>query len=119
MSMFGDDAYKNDTAVVLFSGGQDSTTCLYWAMEKFKKVIALGFAYGQKHKQELKSQVAIAVCANVHYQRLPIEALSVMGNSSLVGIGKGPVGEEHPMLPGLPNTFVPFRNKSCQFFIDL
>jgi len=40
-------------AVILLSGGQDSTTCLYWAKEKFKEVFAIGFDYGQMHVQEL------------------------------------------------------------------
>ena len=40
-------------AVILLSGGQDSTTCLYWAKEKFKEVFAVGFDYGQMHVQEL------------------------------------------------------------------
>ncbi len=109
MSMFGDDAYKNDTAVVLSSGGQDSTTCLYWAKEKFRKVIALGFDYGQKHALEIKAQLAIALCANVPYQRLPIKALEYIGNSVLTGEEKASC-RTHPMNSMLPDTFVPFRN---------
>ena len=45
---------KNDSAVVLFSGGQDSTTCLFWAKKHFKKVYALSFLYGQKHAHEVE-----------------------------------------------------------------
>ena len=44
---------NKDKALVVFSGGQDSTTCLFWAKERFKEVIAVSFDYGQKHKQEL------------------------------------------------------------------
>ena len=44
----------SDTALVLFSGGQDSTTCLAWALNRFAKVEMLGFAYGQRHAIELE-----------------------------------------------------------------
>lgn len=48
--------YKDQsTALVLFSGGQDSTTCLYWAKSKFDKVIALNIYYGQRHQREIDS----------------------------------------------------------------
>ena len=40
-------------AIVLLSGGQDSTTCLYWAKKEFNEVLAVGFDYGQSHRQEL------------------------------------------------------------------
>ena len=42
-----------DTALVLFSGGQDSTTCLAWALERFARVETIGFDYGQRHAVEL------------------------------------------------------------------
>src|SRR5215472_13653906 len=42
-----------DTALVLFSGGQDSTVCLAWALERFARVETIGFAYGQRHRVEL------------------------------------------------------------------
>ena len=48
------------TAVVLLSGGQDSTTCLYWAKKNFDKVYAIGFNYGQKHVLENEIATAIA-----------------------------------------------------------
>ena len=44
---------KPTKAVVVFSGGQDSTTCLFWAKKKYEEVIALSFDYGQKHSDEL------------------------------------------------------------------
>ena len=45
---------NKETALVVFSGGQDSTTCLFWAMREFKKVYALSFIYGQKHRNEVE-----------------------------------------------------------------
>lgn len=57
-------------AVLLLSGGQDSTTCLYWAAEKFDEIYAIGFDYGQMHKQELIQ--AKKICDNLNKQ-LPVE----------------------------------------------
>ena len=42
-----------ESALVVFSGGQDSTTCLYWAKQNFKRVVALSYIYGQKHIKEV------------------------------------------------------------------
>ena len=52
--------YKMD-AVILLSGGQDSTTCLYWAKKQFDKVYAVGFDYGQMHIKELEQAKKIAL----------------------------------------------------------
>ena len=46
---------NKETALVVFSGGQDSTTCLYWAIRQFKEVYALSFIYGQKHQNEVEN----------------------------------------------------------------
>ena len=45
---------NKESALVVFSGGQDSTTCLFWAKRNFKKVYALSFLYGQKHEKEVE-----------------------------------------------------------------
>ncbi len=46
---------NKESALVVFSGGQDSTTCLFWAKRNFKKVYALSFLYGQKHEKEVEA----------------------------------------------------------------
>lgn len=46
----------DDAALVLFSGGQDSATCLAWALDRFKRVETIGFAYGQRHVVELEQR---------------------------------------------------------------
>ena len=68
-------------AIVLLSGGQDSTTCLYWAKEKFDEVLAIGFDYGQSHIQELKQAQKIADAEGISYKIFNIKGL--LANSSL------------------------------------
>lgn len=97
-------------SLVLFSGGQDSTTCLYWAMREFgaEKVMALSFDYQQRHRLELECAQHIANQAQVPHIVLPINTFAVLGGNALTaGI---PVTTELNSLTGLPNTFVPGRN---------
>lgn len=97
----------NDAAIVVFSGGQDSTTCLYWALSKFSKVIAVSFDYGQKHKIELESAKNICKLANIEHQIVEFDLFSKLGGNSLTGdlevLDSQQDGE-------LPNSFVPGRN---------
>ena len=51
--------HQADTALVLFSGGQDSTTCLAWALERYPRVETIGFDYGQRHAVELEVRPAV------------------------------------------------------------
>jgi len=101
-------------AVVLLSGGQDSTTCLFWALQKFKRVRAVAFDYGQRHRIELQAAAVISTIAGVDYHALPLEVLSVIGGSALVDPSlevKENGGYEDQHAPeGLPSTFVPGRN---------
>jgi len=64
---------KANSAVILFSGGQDSTTCLYWAKQKFENVFTLGFDYNQKHNIELEQAKKIAIKANVDFKIINID----------------------------------------------
>lgn len=68
-------------AIILLSGGQDSTTCLYWAKKRYDEIHAIGFDYGQMHIQELEQARKIARDANVDYKIFDIKAL--LAKSSL------------------------------------
>jgi 7-cyano-7-deazaguanine synthase len=106
---------SDQTALVLFSGGQDSATCLAWALARFDRVEMLGFSYGQRHLIELDSRARLldgmkalnagwaAKLGDSH--TLDIPTLSVISDTALtrdvaIEMGAG----------GLPNTFVPGRN---------
>lgn len=98
-------------ALVVFSGGQDSTTCLYWAKQRFDSVRALTFDYGQRHHLELVSARTIAQMAGVEQEVIDLGRIFA-GLSPLTDLSK-PVeaydGVEN--LPqGIASTFVPGRN---------
>lgn len=100
-------------AVVLFSGGQDSTTCLYVAKQLHDEVIAVSVFYGQRHKRELEAAREIAAHAKVKHVVLEIPALGQLGGSALVTDaplrGEGGIADRE-MPQGLPTSFVPGRN---------
>ncbi len=96
------------SAVVLLSGGQDSTTCLYWAKGRFETLYALTFDYGQRHRIELEAAHTIAQMAGVAAHRiLKVSALAELGGSAL--LDDTPI-QEASGRSNLPNTFVPGRN---------
>jgi 7-cyano-7-deazaguanine synthase len=95
------------SAVVLFSGGQDSTTCLYWAQRHFDRVLALGFNYGQKHLIELEQAAQIAKLAEVPFSMIDIPG--TLSGSALID-ADGDVTAAHPRAADLPASFVPARN---------
>jgi queuosine biosynthesis protein QueC len=98
----------NDSALVLFSGGQDSTTCLFWALKRFKTVRALCFSYGQRHSLEIEIAHDIAKKANVPFQLLDASVISQLSENSLTSHNIA-MDETKPD-DSLPNTFVPGRN---------
>lgn len=100
--------------LVVLSGGQDSTTCLYWAINKFghENVSSLSFDYGQRHIIELESAKKVAEIAAVANEILPLNTFTVIGGNALtddIKIEQSRNGSEvNP--EKLPNTFVPGRN---------
>lgn len=97
-----------DAALVCFSGGQDSTTCLFWAKKKFKRVEAVCFSYGQKHLAEIEIARQIAADANVPFQVLDVSVLGQLAPNSLTDVSIE-MDQEQPE-GRYPNTFVPGRN---------
>ncbi len=98
---------EHTSAVVLLSGGQDSTTCLYWARKHFDEVHAVGFDYGQKHRVELEQARKIAELAGVPYTIYDLRG--VLSGSALTEHEKD-ISAPHDRNPELPASFVPGRN---------
>ncbi|HTS39247.1 MAG TPA: 7-cyano-7-deazaguanine synthase QueC [Xanthobacteraceae bacterium] len=106
---------KEETALVLFSGGQDSTTCVAWALERFGRVETIGFDYGQRHAVELavrpKLRQKLASLRSAWTARLgedhliKLDALAAISETALTRDMKIEMGQG-----GLPTTFVPGRN---------
>jgi len=102
------------TALVLFSGGQDSTTCLAWALSRFARVETVGFDYGQRHVVELEARPRLldrlremsgwGLKLGADHV-LPINTLKAIGGTALTDEMKIEMGAN-----GLPTTFVPSRN---------
>ncbi|WP_227937712.1 7-cyano-7-deazaguanine synthase QueC [Alkalihalobacillus deserti] len=98
---------KNEKAVVVFSGGQDSTTCLLWALEQFKEVATVTFDYGQRHYDEIECARKIADELGVSFHILDMKLINQLSANALtrhdIEVKAGENGE-------LPSTFVPGRN---------
>lgn len=98
---------KQDKALVVFSGGQDSTTCLFWAIERFAEVEVVTFDYGQRHRLEIECAKGIAEELGIQHHILDMSLLNQLASNALtreeIQIEEGENGE-------LPSTFVPGRN---------
>ena len=105
---------NKDTALVIFSGGQDSTTCLFWAKREFKKVCALSFLYGQEHQKEVELAREIARNAGVEFEVMDVSFIGKLGHNSLTDTTM--VMDQEKPADSFPNTFVPGRNL---FFLSI
>lgn len=105
----------NDKAIVLFSGGQDSTTCLAWALDRFAAVETVAFDYGQRHRVELQCREAIAAALRRDFppwrdrlgedHLVDLGVLGEISDTALTREAEITLGRD-----GLPTTFVPGRN---------
>jgi 7-cyano-7-deazaguanine synthase len=102
-------------SLVLFSGGQDSATCLAWALERYDRVETIGFDYGQKHRVELDCRTtalsALRAAFSAWSEKLGADhliALPVIGEISETALTRDVAIAMQAN--GLPNTFVPGRN---------
>ena len=105
---------NREAALVVFSGGQDSTTCLFWAKRNFKKVYALSFLYGQKHQKEVELAREIARKAEVEFDVMDVSFIGQLGHNSLTDTTM--VMDQEKPADSVPNTFVPGRNL---FFLSI
>lgn len=105
----------NQTAGLLFSGGQDSATCLAWALENFERVETIGFAYGQRHDVEMRCRLEVRSAVEAKFP----EWASRLGEDHIINLaGLGQISETALTRDveigvhenGLPTTFVPGRN---------
>src|SRR5258708_2760391 len=104
-----------DTALVLFSGGQDSTVCLAWALERFARVETIGFAYGQRHAVELtvRPRLRDRMVALVPGWAARLGEDHVVDVAALAAISDTALTSNVAIevaASGLPTTFVPGRN---------
>lgn len=99
-------------ALVLFSGGQDSTACLAWALDRFHTVETVGFAYGQRHSVELACRPAIRTALMARWPHLGADHLLDLAGP-IAGLGATALTSDAEIAmgaDGLPTTFVPGRN---------
>ena len=100
------DILDHSKALVVFSGGQDSTTCLFWAKARFDEVTLVTFDYGQRHQTEIDVAKRIAHEQNLQHHVLDMSLLSQLTPNALTNHELAIDTAED----GVPNTFVPARN---------
>lgn len=99
---------NKEAALVVFSGGQDSTTCLLWALDRYKEVIAVSFDYGQRHKAELDCAKEITESLGVEWHVMDMELLNQLAPNSLTR--KDMKVDENAPIDRAPNSVVDGRN---------
>ena len=102
-------------ALVLFSGGQDSSVCLAWALARCERVETVGFDYGQRHAAELEARINVRAALVSRFPKwaarlgedrvIDIRAFGAIGETALTAVRAIEIGER-----GLPTTYVPGRN---------
>lgn len=100
----------NSKAMVVLSGGQDSTTCLFWAKRQFKEVRSITFSYGQRHAIELDSARDIANLVGIKQDLVELGSVFAKLSSLTDADQKIPQGGDSAVENQLPSTFVPGRN---------
>lgn len=108
-------SHMHTSALVLFSGGQDSATCLAWALERYERVETIGFSYGQRHAVELECRRNFLLALRERYKTWDAKLgddhtldMGLLGQISDTALTQSKSIEFEKS--GLPNTFVPGRN---------
>jgi 7-cyano-7-deazaguanine synthase len=106
---------KPNTALVLFSGGQDSATCLAWALEHYERAETIGFEYGQRHAVEMRARQSVRDAISAQFpdwrERLGEDHVVDLGGYGALAESALTADREIQMqADGLPSTFVPGRN---------
>ena len=97
------------SALVLCSGGQDSTTCVAWAKDRFMTIHTVAFDYQQRHRIELDAAARVSqILGAASHRVIPVDSLADLGGSALTS--SEAVADGVRPSTGLPNTFVPGRN---------
>lgn len=108
---------NKEEAIVVFSGGQDSTTCLFWAKKKYKNVIAVSFDYGQRHNLELECAKNICKKYNVEHYILDLNLLNQLAPNSLTRVDIEV--DKEVKKDTVPNSFVDGRNLLFLSFVAI
>ncbi|WP_220754611.1 MULTISPECIES: 7-cyano-7-deazaguanine synthase QueC [Shewanella] len=96
-------------AIVVFSGGQDSTTCLIQALTQYDEVHAITFDYGQRHRQEIEIAQSLAKQLNIASHK--VMDVSLLNELAISSLTRDAIPVSHELMDnGLPSTFVPGRN---------
>ena len=102
-------SYRTEDALVLASGGQDSTTCLVWAKANFRSVKAISFFYNQKHSVEIEQADKICSMLDIPLKTVDISFMKDLVLSNLFA-GTDDVNAAHAQNDSVPSSFVPYRN---------